>query len=1058
MRNYLKVFLFFLIFTGTAYGQSHVVTGKIIDEQGYEAIGATVLIKGTSTGVVTDINGVYQINIPNPNTDILVFSYIGMKTQEIAVNGQKNINVTFESSSVMLDEVVSIGYGTSRRGDLTGSVTSVKSTELIKVPTADVTQSLAGRMAGVQVLQNEGAPGSSISIRVRGGISITQSNEPLYIIDGFPSEDGMATLDPSEIESIDILKDASATAIYGARGANGVVLITTKSGLKDGQKLTISFDTYVGFKNVSNSLPVLSTEEFALLDYERRYGANRDTGIENFEKLYGPFSDIRTNYGNRGGIDWQKETLGRTAYTQNYRIGLNGGTKEMQYNLSYLFFKDQGAMVYSGNDKNNILLNINHKPNDKFSISGRVNYDQIKVYGMGTSENGDRFNKMQHILQYRPTVGINGTDDLLLGDEDPLLMDDSGNVMQNPLISAEEETNNKEYRTIQASESFTYKFLKNWSFRNSSGIRYQTRRDEVFFGDRSIIAKRSSMNGSITNRETGSFQTSNVINYNTKSKGNRYEVMVGQEYVERWNRYFKASASNFPNDDIGLNDLSLGATPGIPQSYADYDDKLLSFFTRFNFNHKDKYLLTASMRMDGSSKFGEKKKWGFFPAVSGAWRMSEEEFIKSLNLFSDLKLRLGYGMAGNNRIPSYGSLPILGSVTYPQGNNTTPGYASTQIPNPYLMWESNKTFNAGFDIGLLDQRLTITPEFYINRSSNLLLNSRLPKSSGYSNMIRNIGETENRGVDLTINTVNIDQKDFSWTSNFNISHNQNNIKALSGENFFLEEANFGYTQKTHLIQVGEPLGLFYGFVTEGVYGVEDFDYDASANTYTLKEGVAYSGNRGNVKPGMWKFKNIDDSNDVIDENDKTIIGKANPVFYGGLNNTFTYKNLDLSIFFSFNYGNDIFNATKLTNTLAGRTNKNVLDVVNSANRWMTVNQSGEIVNDPSELAALNSGKKIAAWYDLEEGDKYIHSWAVEDGSYIRLSNVSLGYTLPKQITNKLSVRNLRFYVTGNNLFVWTKYSGYDPEVSTRGNGLTPGVDFGAYPRSRTVVLGINLTL
>ncbi|MEL7654673.1 MAG: SusC/RagA family protein, partial [Bacillota bacterium] len=409
-------------------------------------------------------------------------------------------------------------------------------------------------------------------------------------------------------------------------------------------------------------------------------------------------------------------------------------------------------------------------------------------------------------------------------------------------------------------------------------------------------------------------------------------------------------------------------------------------------------------------------------------------------------------------IPSYGSLPILGSVTYPQGNNTTPGYASTQIPNPYLMWESNKTFNAGFDIGLLDQRLTITPEFYINRSSNLLLNSRLPKSSGYSNMIRNIGETENRGVDLTINTVNIDQKDFSWTSNFNISHNQNNIKALSGENFFLEEANFGYTQKTHLIQVGEPLGLFYGFVTEGVYGVEDFDYDASANTYTLKEGVAYSGNRGNVKPGMWKFKNIDDSNDVIDENDKTIIGKANPVFYGGLNNTFTYKNLDLSIFFSFNYGNDIFNATKLTNTLAGRTNKNVLDVVNSANRWMTINQAGEIVADPSELSALNNGKKIAAWYDLEEGDKYIHSWAIEDGSYIRLSNVSLGYTLPKQITNKLSVRNLRFYVTGNNLFVWTKYSGYDPEVSTRGNGLTPGVDFGAYPRSRTVVLGINLTL
>ncbi|RNC66576.1 TonB-dependent receptor [Proteiniphilum sp. X52] len=1041
-----------------AFGQSHTVTGKIVDEQGEEAIGATVVIKGTSTGVVTNIDGIYQINVPNPSTDILVFSYIGMETQEIAVNGQKVMNVTFKSSSVMLDEVVSIGYGTTRRGDLTGSVTSVRSTELAKVPTADVTQSLAGRMAGVQVLQNEGAPGASISIRVRGGISITQSNEPLYIIDGFPDEDGLATLDPSEIESIDILKDASATAIYGARGANGVVLITTKSGLRDGQKLTVTFDSYVGVKKVANKLPVLSTEEFVLLDYERRYGGNRDTGIENFERLYGPFNDIHANYGNRPGIDWQKETLGRTAYTQNYRVGLNGGTKDLQYNLSYLYFKDQGAMVYSGNDKNNILFNINHKPNEKFSISGRINYDQIKTYGMGTSENGDRFNKMQHILQYRPTTGITGTDDLLLGDEDPLLVDDSGNVMQNPLISAKEETNNKEYRTIQASESFTYKFTKNWSFRNSSGIRYQTRRDEIFFGDRSITAKRSSINGSITNRETGSAQASNVLNYSTRSKGNRYEVMVGQEYVQRWNRYFRASASNFPNDDIGLNDLSLGATPGIPQSYADYDDKLLSFFSRFNFNHKDKYLLTASMRMDGSSKFGDKKKWGYFPAVSGAWRLSEEEFIKNLNLFSDLKLRLGYGMAGNNRIPSYGSLPILGSVTYPQGSTTTPGYASTQIPNPYLMWESNKTFNAGFDIGLLDQRITITPEFYINRSSNLLLNSRLPKSSGYANMMRNIGETENKGVDLTINTVNIDKKDFSWTTNFNISHNKNSIKALSGEDFFLEEANFGYNLKTHLIQVGEPLGLFYGYITDGVYGVDDFNYDATAGTYTLKEGIAYHGNRDQIVPGMWKFRNVDDSNEIIDEDDKTIIGKANPVFHGGLNNTFTYKNFDLSVFFTFNYGNDILNATKLTNSLAGRTNKNVLDVVNSANRWMTINHAGEIVTDPAELAALNSGKKIAAYHDLEEGDKYIHSWAIEDGSFIRLSNVSMGYSFPKQITDKLSVRNLRLYVTGNNLFVWTKYSGYDPEVSTRGNGLTPGVDFGAYPRSRTIVFGINLTL
>jgi hypothetical protein len=304
----------------------------------------------------------------------------------------------------------------------------------------------------------------------------------------------------------------------------------------------------------------------------------------------------------------------------------------------------------------------------------------------------------------------------------------------------------------------------------------------------------------------------------------------------------------------------------------------------------------------------------------------------------------------------------------------------------------------------------------------------------------------------------VSSKNFNWSTNFNISHNQNKIRSLSGENYFLDEASFGYNQMTHIIKVGEPLGLFYGFITDGVYGVDDFNYDAETQTYSLKDKIAYQGNRNNVVPGMWKFKNLDDSNDVIDENDKTIIGRATPLFYGGLNNTFVYKNVDVSIFFTFNYGNDVFNATKLTNTLAGRTNKNVLNVVNSENRWMTINEAGEIVTDPTELASLNRGKSIAAWHDLEEGDKYMHSWAIEDGSYIRLSNISIGYTLPKKITSKLSVQNLRVYLTGNNLFLWTKYSGYDPEVSTRGSGLTPGVDFGAYPRSRTFVFGINLSL
>ena len=1059
--------MFILVFVSmSAYAQSLTVTGKVIDSEGYEVIGGSVTIKGAAgVGTVTDVNGNYSLKVNDASKDVLVFSYVGMTSQEVKVDGRSVIDVTLKADAVMLEEVVAIGYATVKRKDLTGSVASVNSKELSKVPTSDITQALAGRMAGVQVMQSEGAPGASISIRVRGGISITQSNEPLYIIDGFPSEDGMSTLDPAEIETIDILKDASATAIYGARGANGVVVITTKSGGKEG-KATVTFDSYVGFKKVAKKLDVLSTREFALLDYERRYYSaftaknstqeDLDKAVANFEALYGKYADIDANYANRAGIDWQDQTLGRTALTQNYRVGVSGGTDKLNYNLAYSYYDEEGAMVYSGNKKHNISFNMNHKLNDRLSITARISYDQMKIYGMGTSEGGDRFNKMQHILQYRPMVGINGTDDLLLGDEDPLLVDDTGNVMQNPLLSAAEETKDREYRTFQANGGFTLKLIKGLSFRNTTGMRYQTRRNDTFYGDKSITAKRSSINGSIQNIENSSFQTSNVLNYNWAGKGHDITAMLGQEYVNRWNRSFSAAAANFPNDDIGLGDLSLGLPTAVSSS-ENYDDKLLSFFARFNYGFKDKYLFTASFRADGSSKFGKNNKWGYFPAFSAAWRLGEEEFIKNLNIFSDLKVRLGYGMAGNNRIDSYVSLPMLTSVTYPNGDSTQPGYVSKQIPNPNLKWEANKTFNFGLDFGFFNQRLTISPEFYINRSSNLLLNAKLPTSSGYDSMVINAGETENKGIDLTINSTNIMTKDFTWNTAVTLSHNKNSVKKLTGEDVQLWEASFGYNQNTHIIGVNQPLGQMYGYVTDGLYQVSDFDYDEATKTYTLKDGVPYSGKKTDVKPGMWKFKNVDGSEDnKITENDKTVIGNAYPKFYGGINNTFTYKDFDLSIFLTYSFGNDVFNATKLTNTKTALQNKNVLDIANSSNRWVVVNKKGELITDPQEMADINKGKTVAAVYDNEIGDTYIHSWAVEDGSYLKLSNITLGYTFPRKMLSKIGISKLRLYATGSNLLTWTKYTGFDPEVSTMGSGLTPGVDFGAYPKSRSFVFGIHL--
>lgn len=1050
-RKLVISFLFMFLSCVVLVAQNITISGKVVDDTGIEVIGANIRIKGnTNIGTITDINGKYTITAQR--NDILVFSYIGMASQEIAIKGRTVIDVQLRQDNKLLDEVVVIGYGTSKRSDLTGSVVSVKSDDIMQTPTSDVTQALSGRVAGVQVLQSEGGPGSSVSIRVRGGISITQSNEPLYIIDGFPSEDGMSNLDPGEIESIDILKDASATAIYGARGANGVVVITTKSGSKGASKLDISFDTYIGFAKIAKKLPVLSSQEFAKLDYERSlflYGAD---GVNRFQNLYGSFREIEENYSGRG-IDWQEEVLGRTTTSQNYRINVSGGSKDTNFSMGYAYFKNMGAMVYSGDEKHNISLNVSHKGGKRLSVNARLNFTQQKIYGMGTSEGNTRFNKMEHIIQYRPIAGITGTEEGLLEGEDPLLVDDESNPMQNPLISAEQESDDRIARTFQVNGGLNFRISKRWTFKSSLGTRYYVLRRDRFYGELSAIAKRSSINGSIQYSENGSFQTSNVLNYEYKGKKQKFTAMFGQEWVFKWTQWVNSTVTNFPNNDIGLDDTSIG-TPGTITSNVNYDDKLISFFARMNYNFDERYLLTATVRADGSSKFSKRNKWGIFPSLSAAWRMSEEDFVKQLGVFSDLKLRAGYGLAGNNRISSYASLSLLGSATYPSGDTVSPGYAPTGIPSEELQWESNRTLNVGIDMGFFNQRLTLSPEFYLNKSSNLLLNSKVPASSGYTTMLRNIGKTRNVGLDLTISSVNIQNDDWGWSTDFNLSFNKNKIEALSGEKYFLEEAQFGFNQNTHKIAVGEPIGQFYGFKTIGLYQVDDFNYDSFSGTYTLKEGVPV---RNGVQPGYWKFEDVN-KDGVVDDNDRTVIGNANPVVYGGLNNSFSFWGFDLSVFFTYSIGAEVLNATKLNNTLIGGTNRNALDVANSTHRWMTIDTDGNKIDNPELLKQLNQGKTVASVADLQQGSYYVHSWAVEDASFLRLSNLTLGYTFPRKLIKNWHIKKLRMYFTGNNLFVATPYSGFDPEVSTKGNNLTPGVDFGAYPRNRSFVFGLNITL
>lgn len=1030
------------------------VAGVVKDNEGLEVIGGTVRLKGSTTvGVITGIDGRYTIDVPDSKKSVLVFTYVGMMPLEIKVENRPNIDVTLTPDSKVLDEVVVVGYGTMKRSDLTGSVVSVKGQDLQGVPTADALQALAGKAAGVQITTVDGEPGAELSVKVRGGISITQSNEPLYIIDGFPSEDGLAGITASEIETIDVLKDASATAIYGARGANGVVVVTTRKGNGDA-KLQVNFDAYAGFRKVSKKLKVLDVEEFLLLDYERSLAFNGQSGVTGFQNRYGSFIDIASNYADRPGIDWQKEALGRTASTQNYHLSVNGGTKDLKYNFNYNYNRDEGAMIKSGTDKHTVSLAAQQNNGRWLSFNVKATYTEQKTWGMGTSDQTTRFNKMEHILQYRPTAGIYGDDSSLLTGDD-MLEDDDQNPMQSPIISANEEQRDRVIRNALINGGVNITFNKHFSFRNSTGYRYQMDRRNEFYGERSVIGKRSSIQSTTQYTESTQFQTSNVLTYNNRHKVHKLTVMLGQEWVDNRSRWMRILVKNYPNNDIGPADASLG-TPESVTSNVNFDNKILSFFGRINYNIGEKYLFTATMRADGSSKFSKRNKWGYFPSVSAAWRLSQEKFIEKLGVFSDLKLRAGYGLAGNNRVASYRSLDLLTSAGYPSGDNWLPGYAQYAIPDRNIKWESNATLNVGIDIGFLNQRITIAPEFFYNRSSNLLLNSRVPTSSGFKNMLRNVGRTSNRGLDLSINTVNVVTRDFSWSTTLNLSVYRNRIDALSGEKYFLEEAAFGYNDKTHIIAVGQPLGQFYGFRTLGLYQVEDFDYDAATQTYTLKQGLPVPNYNGAVQPGHWKFEDVN-GDGVIDQDDKTVIGNANPTFFGGFNNTFNWRNFDASIFFTFSVGGKVLNATKLTNSQAGKSNYNVLAVMDSSNRWITIDANGEAITDPATLAAINKGKTTASIYDTEQGDAYIHSWAVEDASFLRLNTLTLGYTIPRDKLRKIHVEKLRFYFTGSNLFCATKYSGFDPEVSTKGNNLTPGVDFGAYPRNRSFVFGLNLS-
>ena len=986
----------------------------------------------------------------------LVFSFIGYESSEKSIVGKSEINVILKTAFNQLDEVVAIGYGSSKKRDLTGSVASVDIGELSKVPSSNLAQTLSGRVSGVQISTSEGAPGAAISIRVRGGGSITQSNEPLYIIDGFPTEDGLNNLHPSDIESIDVLKDASSTAIYGARGANGVIIVTTKGG-KIGQT-RVNFDSYYSFKQIAKRLDVMDPLDFVKLEYER---SDSDDERLAFEERYGTWGELEDIYGNRPGINWQDEAFGKTTLSKYHKISISGGTKKTKYNVSYGFNDDEGIMVNSGLKRNSANLKFDHEISNKLDAVFSINYTDQEIYGMGTSDGGDRFNKLQHIVMYRPVIGKDGNDpDLVELDEDPALVDVGGNVMQNPIASSEAEHRSREKRSLSMNGALNYKMFKGFAYKLTVGIRTQDERRESFDGERSISAKRNGgSRGSLRHTDIQGYSYSNVLNYDWKlNKANRFNFLVGQEETFSKRRWFQAGSSQFPNDDIGLADLSLGTLTAIPSSYEE-DQRLLSFFGRLNYNYKGKYLFTATYRADGSSKFGAGKKYGYFPSASAAWRLVEEPFVKKLNVFSNLKLRLSYGVAGNNRIANYKSLALLHSDYYPLNNVPAISVEPNVLPNPNLQWETTISRNMGLDMGFIDQRIQLIAEFYQTNTKDLLLESQIPMTSGYSTLLRNVGETQNRGFEFSLSTVNISTHDFEWRTDLNVSVNRNKVLELAGTDFFLRQAWNSKIGNDFIVKIGEPVGSMYGLIADGLYQVDDFDFDQESESYTIKDGVPYRLNEVS-KPGFRKFKDIsgpDGKPDgIVDEHDKTIIGNANPKHFGGITNTFSYKGFDLSVFVNWSYGNDVYNANKYIFTQMHRPNRNVLAI--AEDRWMTLDANGQPVTNPVELSALNEGKTFPVWNGNGWADPKFNTWMVEDGSFLRINNITLGYRLPDKVLKRVGVNSMRIYGSLYNVHTFTKYSGYDPDVSSRNStGVTPGVDFGAYPRSKSLVLGVNVS-
>ena len=1093
MSGKLKFFRLALLFVLALLAgniSAQTIKGNVTDNTGEPIIGATIMETGTQNGVITDLDG--NFTLQNVKGKSITISYIGMKTQTVELAGKTEFNIVLEDEASTLNDVVVIGYGTARKKDLTGSVSTVKGQDLVKVPVPNVSEALSGKMAGVHVTTTDGSPDAEILIRVRGGGSITGDNSPLYVVDGFQTET-ISDISPNDIEDITVLKDASSTAIYGSQGANGVILITTKNA-KSG-KTQISYNGFLQTKTVSKRLDPMDTYDYVMSNYE--YALIRGTSnLNSFYKQFGVYDDLYL-YKSVEAIDWQEDMFGANVLSQSHNLSITGGTDKTKFSLSGTYDYNGGLMPDNDYSRYAFMFKLNHdiSKNLKFNLKANVT-DQL-VNGQGTQGGTYKIRTSQALT----SVATKGLSEYVEPDFSKMSDDEIEEWRDSQMTLAEQA---KKYWRKRNNRKFGFNAALDWTIIKElkahieGGYEYQFNETKNWWGH---TTNQASYVGGMpladwTKNNVRTLRESFNLSYDNKfNKVHHLNVMVGQEYRNQMSdqnyMYGTRYSKSMSPDDVFAKFAQQGEGAILKaESTVAADVRLFSIFGRINYDFMDRYLLTLTFREDGSSKFAHGHQWGFFPAAAASWRIIEEPFMeKAKSWLSNLKLRLSYGKVGNNKIGNntFQQLYNLnsGSKRYGVGETANTDLSATSVlANPNITWEKRTTRNIGLDFGLFHERLSGSLEYYWNNTTDLLINHDI-SAAGYTSVWENCAETSNKGFEVNLNAVILQKKNFSLNANFNIGFDKSNVeKIASGLDQMTFASGWAGTdnrnQQDYIVRVGDPIGLIYGWKNAGYYTTNDFEsYDSATGTYKLKDGVptcSLFGGAIGLRPGTIKLQDVSGPNGqpdgVVDANDITVIGDTNADFSGGFGLSGTLYDFDFSANFTFTVGNDIYNANKIAASQQYRsgTYPNMLNFMRQGNSYSYMNpETGTLLTSLEDLAFFNEGgngqpaKEYWSPYSFGSAVVMPTEWAIEDASFLRLQSVTIGYTLPSNITKKAGIQRLRVYVTGANLFCLTKYTGYDPEVSSyvrnsSYSGLTPGIDYSSYPKSRAFTFGLNVTL